>query len=143
MIPYYRQKKEWWCGPAVIQMTLAAHNIKLAQSIIARKIKTTRTNGTKNKNLAILFKQFKLSYKTFKGQEALIKSLKRKEIVIINYYHTKDQVGHFAIVKHIKNKRIVLLDPSEGPNHTMSFKEFLSNWYGLDGDKKWGISIAN
>jgi ABC-type bacteriocin/lantibiotic exporter with double-glycine peptidase domain len=143
MIPYHKQKKEWWCGPAVVQMVLAAHDIQVSQPRIARIMKTTQARGTPNKNMTLPFRRYELSTRIFKGKEALMKSLKRKEIIIVNYYHLKDQVGHFAIVKHIKNKRMTLVDPSEGPNHTMLLKEFLDNWYGSDKDKKWGMSIAN
>jgi len=62
--------------------------------------------------------------------------------VIVCYFSSVNESGHYALVKNISGDRIFLADPSLGPKLSYSKNYFNKIWHGKqDKEKRWFIAI--
>jgi ABC-type bacteriocin/lantibiotic exporter with double-glycine peptidase domain len=147
MIPYYKQEKDWYCGPAVMQMILASQKIMVSQNQLARELKTTKSTGTDNANILNCLKKRAFEYEMHRGfnpntvLNKLKNKLNQKKIVLVTYWHLADKTGHFAIVRKITKKTIILQDPDKGPKYTLKLPTFLKAWRDSEGNAHWHVAI--
>lgn len=131
-IPFFKQQNDYYCGPAVIKMTLAAHGINLSQRTLAREAQTNARIGTGTKGMVQTFKRHHLviSAKNRNTLYELEQALAEKKLVVICYTECTDNAGHYAIVKKIGKKFITLLDPAEkdGQALRLTIGEFQKRW---------------
>jgi ABC-type bacteriocin/lantibiotic exporter with double-glycine peptidase domain len=57
-LPFFRQQNEFYCGPAIVQMILAAYDTSLTQRQAAIRMKTNRHIGTKPSAMIALLLSF-------------------------------------------------------------------------------------
>ncbi|OGM15022.1 hypothetical protein A3D84_02000 [Candidatus Woesebacteria bacterium RIFCSPHIGHO2_02_FULL_42_20] len=141
------QQKSDWCGPAVIQMVLAAGGIRATQAKIAKDVFLPWWGVTQQAIYAYLSKYFKsLNFKSNGTIADLTKRLKEGKVIIVNWWDDleglDDEDGHYTLLLDVdkKNKKVVLADPSEGRGiWKMDIKKFRNHWYdSLDlHRKKW------
>lgn len=130
-LPYYAQKTDYYCGPAVLQMVLKYFNFWQPQKKIARAAGTNNDTGTDNHNMikvatACGFYCYVNNNSTFfEIRHFLEKGLP----VIVNYIEPTDNEGHFAVVSGITGRSITLNDPWNGRNFKLSQQEFLRRWH--------------
>ena len=132
MIPYFKQEKDWWCGPAVMQMALASFGIKKSQKVLAKELGAKNNDiGTKNSSMIKVAKKYfsVVDSKEKKSFSELKNHLKQKKAVIVSYFYEPDKTGHFAVVKDITSKGIILCDSEAGPNKKYSLKHFKKIWH--------------
>lgn len=145
-IPYFKQQKDWWCGPAVMQMALASFGVKKTQVQLTCELKTKKDDiGTKNKNMLNIAKSYLPKSQKFQRKRftELRKNLARNHVIILSYFYEPDKTGHFAIVKKITRTRICLLDPEAGPNKSYGLKHFKKIWHDNEGTRGWFLVIRN
>jgi ABC-type bacteriocin/lantibiotic exporter with double-glycine peptidase domain len=140
------QQKDGWCGPAVIQMALAAGGIRTAQAIIARKVFQSWWGTNQQSIYAYLSQYFKhLGFKEGAYLKHVKYHLDRKHIVIVNWwddYDKEDADGHYTLVVKVdlKTKRIHLADPAKGNGFwSLTTNDFNKRWYDILDihGKKW------
>lgn len=147
MIPYYKQEKDWYCGPAVMQMFLASQKVLSSQDQLARELNTTQRRGTDNNQILNYLKNKQFEYSVQRGLdpqtalEKLASAIKQKRSILITYWHLTDKIGHFALVKKLTRKTITLQDPDKGPSYTLALKTFLKNWHDSEGNPHWFVAI--
>ncbi len=125
-------------------MALAACGIKKTQGQLAKALGTKNDNiGTKNSAMVAVAKQYGLleTSKEKKSIKELTKYLATGKIIIVSHFYEPDQTGHFAVVKKITKKAIILLDPEAGPSKTYSFANFKKIWHDNEGTRGWFLVI--
>lgn len=136
------QEKDWYCGPACIQRVLALNGIQKSQDAIAREVRTTKEEGTPNREIAAFFERMKWSSIVNREHDLdlMKKLLKQKYAIILNYWYEPDNTGHFALVKEVRAKEVVLWDPVEGKEITFTHAHLKTIWTGTEKDAGWFIA---
>jgi ABC-type bacteriocin/lantibiotic exporter with double-glycine peptidase domain len=138
-IPFFHQRTDYYCGPAIIQMVLGAYGIRITQREAARLAKTDKESGratgketgTSTKNLLKTLRDFGLRTEAHNGRtiKELKGALKTDLIVIVCYTESKEEWGHYAIVKGFRTRTIMFIDPDAHTAHTpMKLREFKKRW---------------
>ncbi len=135
-IPFFRQINEHYCGPAVLQMTLAAQGIKVSQKKLAKEAHTpmTRHSGTELKHMVSVLRAHGLRVRggNRKSLADIRAALKTKAIVIVCWEEPEFYGGHYVIVRGIEKGEIVLQDPDEKPPKETDLRYpvriFSKNW---------------
>lgn len=141
MLPYYKQSKDWTCGPACMRMVLASFGIRKSEAAVAKLLCVSKVSGTKHKKFAELSEKLKLSYVVRrKGSVEEIKEFLPWCKIIVCYWLPDEKSGHNAVVRKISSKRIYLFDPWFGRNYSLPLSYFNKNWRCRQ-DKRWFIAI--
>ena len=131
-LPFFKQRTNYYCGPAVLQMILKAHGVRLTQDTIALEAKTTREYGTKTEDMVRFLrgKGFVVVDGNGKTIADIERALARGDIVIVCYMERHLDWGHYSSVAGIEHGRIDLLDPAEKDGSGLPFPldEFESRW---------------
>ena len=143
-IQYFKQEKPWTCGPACMRMVLGFFGIKKSEAVLAKLLARVGEPGTPNRALVELAEKLKLDYVV--QRNASLIDLKRVIadgfVVVVGYFDQIEHVGHFAVVKSLSKKKIVLLDPWYGAKCAFSNGDFVRTWRsGFDNDVRWFIGI--
>jgi ABC-type bacteriocin/lantibiotic exporter with double-glycine peptidase domain len=146
-IPHRHQLNIHYCGPAVLQMTLAAYGIKRTQKQLAKEAKTPfdMKHGTEVKNMAAVLRSygFAVDEKNNRSLADLTKAYASGKLIIICYTERHWSWDHYAVVKKITANHIYLIDPQEkiGTTLKMPLKEFEAAWLGkiFTHTKKWAL----
>ena len=131
-IPHFHQRNNYYCGPAAVQMVVAAFGKRATQGEIAAVAGTTKKNGTSTLGLVKTFKSFGLKVEA--GNDKKISDVQRAlakgAVVIVCYTELHWNWGHYAIVAGVRGKTIKLIDPAESLGTTVSLRieKFAARW---------------
>jgi hypothetical protein len=68
--------------------------------------------------------------------------LKKCTPIIVNFIEPDNNEGHYAVVTGHAKGRLIMHDPWNGPNFTMTEKDFVKRWYaGFEKKKHWILVI--
>lgn len=146
-LKHYSQKKDYTCGPTCLKMVLEYYGTKISRAKIIKLCKTTRKEGTTNKNMVKAARE--LGFNVFAMHERRVtevtRNLHKGYPVIVSFTDPKLKDGHYSVVigYHQKKKQLVLADPYHGVDHTHSLKEFSKYWHNhYEVSKKWMMVIT-
>ena len=143
-MPFFYQEKKWSCGPAAMRIALVTLGINRTEKQLIKLLKTNSRIGTNNKAFPEVAEKFKLNYivKRVATTNDLIGAFNREYIIIICYTEEKMKVGHYAVIKEINDKYIILKDPTHGSNLKFSLNRFSKLWkQTFENEKRWFIGI--
>ena len=143
-IPYYAQETDWTCGPAAMRMVLYSFGIKKSEKELARLMDTTKSKGTKHNAFSQLAELFKLNYIVHRSSTLrdLQEVFRQNYLIILCYFDSTQNVGHYAVVKRVDSKTIFLLDPAYGRDHKYPLRHFKHIWFDTDDKEKgWFIGL--
>ncbi len=145
-IPFYRQEKNYTCGPASMRMVLESVGLRKSEKELARLLETNRISGTWNISFIKLAKKYKLKYVVNSNSD--IKELKHllrnSYYVIVCYFNSIEKKGHYSVTNKIGNKYIYLLDPWFGPDLKYPLKYFRKIWKSdpkYDNERCWFFAV--
>jgi ABC-type bacteriocin/lantibiotic exporter with double-glycine peptidase domain len=132
-IPFFPQLNEHYCGPAILQMTLAAYGIEAPQERLAQEARTPLDmhSGTELVHMVAVLRSYGLEVDASQNRniEAVVGALQKDAIVIICYTEPVEEWGHYAIVKEFRGDNIVLIDPDSRTGETsLLTEEFERRW---------------
>jgi len=130
-VPYFEQKKDYTCGPAVLRMVAAFFGASYTPEQLYVITNPNPNTGTSNSDMKKALK--KLGLNTLSKNKADIKDIKRfieKGLpVIVNFIEPRGkQEGHYSLVIGMTDTEIIFNDPGYGENFRMGIPEFLSRW---------------
>lgn len=130
-IPFYPQNNEYYCGPATLQMTLAAFGIKASQQTLAKTARTNSKKGTSVLNMIRTLRSYTLHVQAGNlstlGQ--IKKFLKKEGVVIVCYTEPVLEWGHYIIVETVTETRVRLIDSDAPTGRTLlPLQEFKRRW---------------
>src|SRR3989338_4094955 len=131
-MPYVKQEKDFYCGPAVVQMLLAKKGAAITQTQLAKELKTTEEIGTNLVDIVCVLSSngFIADQKDGASPDDIAGALRENKIVIVCYTGQSHNEPHYAIVLALTDKEIVLADPFFGERREVSISEFLERWHG-------------
>ena len=148
MIPYFKQKTVYTCGPASMRMVLASLGIRKTEKSIAKLLRVHPQKGLKNNRFPQFAEESGLKYimKSPAKIDDIKELLKKKYGVIVNIqiFGWGRMIGHFAVVEKIRGEYIFIHDPNLGPSKKYLIKDFIKIWRGDprgDNKKHWLIGI--
>jgi|SRR3989344_1161643 len=144
-IPFYKQKNEYYCGPAVLQMVFEFLGIKKTQEQLAEALGTTEELGTTNKAMSRVTSRSGFSVVAKEGMtiDEVKDFLNNGLPVIVDFIEPKDSWQHFAILKGHEDNNLIFNDSTNGEDFIMSEDDFLSRWHDPNkGYKQWAMVIS-
>jgi hypothetical protein len=131
------EEKRGWCGPATIQMILAAAGIEKPQEEIAKFVDLDWWGTTQNITVAYLSKFFdNLGFEQDASVKDIENHLKKGHLVIVDWWDNLDEgkpEGHYSLAGGIdrEKKTITLVDPYPQRKGIweMSIREFEDRWF--------------
>lgn len=143
-VPFVRQKTDFYCGPASLEMVFGYFNCEKLQDELAVKMNTKKNIGTKKNKMIEAVKENGFHYFTKKNGsiEELVDLVSKNIPVIVNFIEPSDEVSHYAVVVGFFNDEIVLSDPWNGNDFKIKTDEFINRWYGHEDTKKrWLLAV--
>ena len=137
---FRRQRTNYYCGPAVLQMVLAFFGIRKTQRELARLAKTDKESGraygaetgTSIKNMVATLRKLglKVEANNYCTLTDIKLALRQNKVPIVCFTERRLNWGHYAIVMGFRGTYIELLDPAEprGDGGPMTITEFKHRW---------------
>jgi len=137
-IPYRKQETSVYCGPAIVQMILAAYGKELSQGSIAREMGTDE-QGTPVARIEDFLGShgFEVQRKNGADWDDIISALGAGSIVVVGYIEPSDEKAHYSIAVSTTDHVVSLLDPWFGEEHILLRDEFIKRWRD-DADEAYG-----
>lgn len=137
-IPFIKQKTDYFCGPASLQMIFNYHRMNIDQEKLAEIMKTKEKVGTKKRRMIEAVKKhgFHFCAKNNSKITDIEELLENKIPVIVNFIEPSDEESHYAVIIGMNNDEVVFSDPWNGNDFRIDKKEFLKRWYGFEDNKK-------
>ena len=135
-LPFFRQKTEYTCGPATLEMVFKFFGLKLKEKSIARIAKTNEKDGTNHSGLINTAR--KEGFYCFVHEYAHLSDIQRflEEglPVIVHYTEPESEIGHYAVVVGLSKWEVILNDPWDGRGFRIGKKEFVERWTKVSTD---------
>lgn len=130
-IIYYKQKKDFTCGPACLQMVFNFFGKKRKQQYISKLANTTHKSGTRNIDMINAVRKEGFYYHVYEnGTLDQIRYFVDCGLpVIIEYVEPSGNEVHFSVVIGYNSRNIIMNDPWNGKDFALSIKKFGSRWY--------------
>lgn len=130
-VPYVRQRLEYACGPASVQMVLAYFGVSKSARWVWRATRVNR-NGTRRRNLVRALRAAGLHVRAhYASSLAEVRSwVSRGVPVIVNYLEPEGDEGHYAVVVGITGTHIIFNDPYHGLRFSLTLSDFRRRWRG-------------
>lgn len=146
-IPHFKQLNDYYCGPAILQMTLAAYGISITQEEAAKRLGTTEENGTSVGALVEVLQKEGLMVTGGNNQTLsnVREAFDSEKVVLFCYTELHYQWDHFAILIKFDAPNIVLLDSAEDEDeYRLPLDEFEKRWVGplFTFSDHWAIYIS-
>ena len=145
-IPFFHQKTEFTCGPASLEMVMRFLGKRVSEEKIRREAGTAREHGTSHQGM--IEAATKEGFYCYINEASSLHEAKHfLELhipVIVDYTEPSDDEGHYAVVTGFSDNAIILNDPWNGRNFSISEKEFLRRWYDRDlRSNRWLIIVSD
>ncbi len=131
---FLRQERDYWCGPACVQMLLAADGRRVSQATLAGHLHTNARAGTSRRHLVRGLRMFGLAVAVTRA--GTLARLAQHLPAIVNY-QASDGEDHYAIVLRLTTQQVIMHDPWHGPNYRLSRRAFLQRWKNPKLRKKY------
>lgn len=130
-VPYFEQKKDYTCGPAVLRMVAAFFGASYSPEQLYKIMNPDPDTGTRNRDMKRAVK--KLGLRAQSKNKADIKDIKKfldqGFPVVVNFIEPRGkEEGHHSLVVGMTDEEIIFNDPGYGENFRMGIAEFLSRW---------------
>ena len=144
-LPFFKQHTDYSCGPASLEMVLAFFGDKESENFLIKTAHTDKNFGTKHEWMI----------KTGKSEGFYCHSNSNSSIheiehflliglpVIVDYTEPSENIGHYSVITGFKGNEIIMNDPWNGRNFSISKSEFMSRWHdNITKSQKWIMVIS-
>lgn len=145
-VPYYRQKTLYTCGPETLRMVLGFFGIHTTVKALEKQTQVAH-NGTTRKNMVKALRFHGLH--THEHIGATLKEVrwfvKQGMPVVVNYREPTDEDTHYSLVVGYSWWKVILHDPFNGPNFSISIWQFKERWHGMHRSKNrdWVLAVSD
>lgn len=135
-IPFFRQKTEYTCGPATLEMVFRFFGLKLKEKSIARIARTSKKEGTNHSGLieAVRKEGFYCFVHEYAHLSDIQRFLEEGLPVIVHYTEPGSEIGHYAVVVGLTGKEVVMNDPWDGRGFRLKKEKFVERWTKVSTD---------
>ena len=145
-VPYYKQDKDYTCGPVCLQMVFKYLGKFKSESKISKEVNAKLHSGTYRKRM--ISEANKMGFSCIAESNSSLEKIKHfvelRLPVIVYYIEPADNIEHYAVIIGFKNNMIIMNDPWNGKNFKIKEGEFLSRWHNQRRTfKRWMMVISN
>ncbi|MCA9354167.1 MAG: C39 family peptidase [Candidatus Kaiserbacteria bacterium] len=135
-VPFFKQDKEYTCGPTSLQMVFAYYGKRASEAALAEALGTNDDSGTRKDRMqqlatALGFHCYVNNGSTLEELQYLI-SLSIPPIV--RFIEPDEDEDHYGVVVSIDDETLIIHDPWNGPDQVYDREEFFDRWLC----RKWG-----
>lgn len=144
-VPYYKQLKDNWCGPACLQMVFAHYGKHISQEELAGKLHVAPEDYTHNKDMVRVTQDmgFNAMEKTNCAWEDIQQYVEKNIPSIVNFIEPSEGEGHFGVVTDMNKEGITINDPWNGEGFHMTKEDFLQRWKsGFEPTIAWLLVVS-
>jgi len=143
---YYKQQKDYTCGPSALRNALSNLGLEYSEKYLANLLKTNDRRGTWSYN----FKKNigKIPVTILEKENVSLKEIKllqKKGFQVITCFYLQDeQVDHYTLIKEIIPGKIIFQDPWFGDDYEISLEKFGKMWMvdsNYENRKKWIFAV--
>jgi predicted double-glycine peptidase len=131
-VPFFKQDKEYTCGPAAMQMALAFLGSFHSEHGLSKALHTNAEIGTRHS--AIIDEARSEGFFCYVNNNSSLEEvesyIERKLPVIVHFIEPSSNEGHYAVVLGFTGTQIILHDPWNGPDFKIDKNDFSSRWHG-------------
>lgn len=144
-IPFYRQQKDYTCGPSTLRMVLAAKGRKYTEEYIARHAETRAKTGTSNFGMQRFLRKIGVAYTAaYRTRYSELRRATRRGPVIVDWMpqhifpahpefiackeYDPEKDSHYAIVIAAADTFVTLQDPVLGRRVRLLRSKFMRAW---------------
>jgi len=146
-LKHYYQTKDYSCGPCCLKMVFEYLGKTYSEAELIKLCRITEKFGTSHKELAGVAR--KLGFVCHVGKHTKVADLFNlivaKQAVIINYVEQGNDIGHYAVAIGYSEDRnkIILADPTHGPNFKISKTVLQNRWHNQNKTSfGWYLNIS-
>ncbi len=129
-VAYYKQKKDYTCGPATLRMAFANEGKKISEEKLSKSARTKKT-GTDYKDIVRATR--KHGFHCFVKRKAKLDHafhfIRNGFPVIVSYLPPDDKEDHYSLLVDYDKKHVILNDPWNCKNHLIKRTAFKQLWY--------------
>lgn len=128
---YARQRTEYSCGPASLKMVFGFLGDKKSEKSLRKKARTNKISGTKHKWMIKTATQE--GFHCYANSNSSLHEIKHFLVlglpVIIDYTEPSQNIGHYSVIIGYKKNKIIMNDPWNGKDFTISEKKLANRWH--------------
>jgi predicted double-glycine peptidase len=133
---FFRQQRDYWCGPACVQMLVSHYRTVVpTQRSLAKHLGTNPRTGTSRRAIVAYLRKagFHVQARSNGTLRNLQQALQAHAWPMVLYQETdtiepETNGPHYAVVISVTKTAVTLRDPSYGRNFTLSRSAFRRNW---------------
>ncbi len=146
-IKYYPQHEDYSCGPVSLRMVFEHLGRKYSEKKMISLCKALPKTGTSHKRMIDEVKNegFTFIAGNNKSIADITKFLDAGYPVIVNYFNPLVKKGHYSVVEgYDKDEKVLMLaDPANGQDYTLSWNEFNKLWTNYKKTSKhWMLVVG-
>ncbi len=142
---WYAQETDHTCGPAALRTAadLLGQAVPDEDWLVGHL--GTDTDGTRPARMAAGADALGLTGPAAPGHDLddLRRALLARRVPLVLYTLPDEGVDHYAIVREVTKRRVVLADPWYGPRRVMPTERFQQDWRAVEHDAHgWALELA-
>ena len=144
--PFFRQKKEYTCGPASLEMVMRFFGKNFTEENLA-KLAHTKKDGTLH--AGIIQAARKAGFYCYVHRNSSINHIQhfidKGDPVIVNYIDPNSGEGHYGVIIGYSSKNLVMNDSSNGQEFSIHKSKFEDLWHGGNNKKtnqRWILVLS-
>ncbi len=130
-LPYFKQHTEYSCGPTSLEMVLGFFSDKKSEKFLIKKAHTDKVEGTKHKWM--IDTSIREGFYCYVNSHSTIHEIKHFIVigfpVIVDFTESSEEIGHYAVVVGYKGNKIIMNDPWNGRNFSITEDDFTERWH--------------
>lgn len=125
-------------------MVLGRYGRHATQQNLSRQLGCTVKRGTPHKNLRRFFVEKGFSVTERRNATIpMLRAATTRGTTLVNYYDAASHFGHFAILRRMTKREIILADPYYGDHRRLSLATFRSLWHNKGRSiQRWFLTIS-
>lgn len=132
-LPRMKQHTKYSCGPVSLEMVLSFLGDKKSEEFFIKTAHTNKVKGTKHKwMLEVAIREGFYCYINSSSSLNEIKQFLLLGLpIIVDFTEPSQNSGHYAVVVGYKRNKIIMNDPWNGKNLSMSESNFTKRWHDV------------
>lgn len=137
-LKYYPQFSDYSCAAACLRMVFGHYGKKFSEEKLVQFLSISEKHGVSHEKIIRLVRRLGFVPYEYKNGTVrdLIICLEKGTFPIVNYLEPFSNKGHYAVITGYKRKekKIILADPRNGDDFTISWNMFKKRW--INNSKK-------
>lgn len=131
-VPYFKQDTDYSCGPACLQMVFAYYHKRASEVSLIQQLRTNGKIGTTPGWMISIVRKY--GFYAYVSNDSSFEEIRYfldiGKPVVVYFVEPVTHDDHYAVVVGMENGNIILNDPMNGKQYTITKKSFDRCWHG-------------